>query len=259
MHGQFKLSEMQDIGGCRAVVATVDQVYRIAERYGESDFEHELDYTNDYIKGPNARSGYRSLHLVYRHRSRARPAYNGQRIEVQLRTSLQHTWATAVETADIFLREALKAKRGSPEWTRFFILMSSVFASWENCRRVPRTPPEMNVLKTELASLVDRLDVLNRFRSFQTSLRVMEKYRPKGNLYSVLLLNPAAGTVTIYDFRPSEFEKASETYAGLERNKPEGGDVLLVKADNAASIRRMYPFYFPTTEEFRKCVRRAIS
>jgi hypothetical protein len=258
-HGQFKLSEMQDIGGCRAVVDTVEQVYRIAERYEDSDFQHELDYRNDYIEGPNARSGYRSLHLIYKHRSRARPVYNGQRIEVQLRTSLQHTWATAVETADIFLREGLKAKRGSPDWTRFFILMSSVFASWENCRRVPRTPPDMGALKAELAALSKKLDVFSKFRSFQASLRVMERHRRKGNLYSVLVLNPAARMVTIYDFLPSAFEQASKLYVEIERNKPEGGDVLLVKADDAASIRRMYPSYFPTTKEFLECVRRAIS
>ena len=41
-------------------------------------------------------------------------------IEIQLRTSLQHAWATVVETVDAFTNENLKFGAGSDDWKRFF-------------------------------------------------------------------------------------------------------------------------------------------
>ncbi|MBU6438396.1 MAG: hypothetical protein KGQ77_12790, partial [Betaproteobacteria bacterium] len=59
-------------------------------------------------------------------------AFNNQKIEVQLRTRLQHAWATAVEIVDAFtgqaLKSGLKLNSGDPKWRRFFALMSSVIA-----------------------------------------------------------------------------------------------------------------------------------
>jgi len=45
------------------------------------------------------------------------------RIEVQFRSQLQRAWATALETAAIFLQQDLKAGQGDKRWLRFFVLM----------------------------------------------------------------------------------------------------------------------------------------
>ena len=64
----LKLSRMQDTGGCRAIVPTVDDAFRIASDFAGSRIRHErLDYKN-YIDDPR-RSGYRGLHLVYAYES----------------------------------------------------------------------------------------------------------------------------------------------------------------------------------------------
>ncbi len=52
-------------------------------------------------------------------------------IEVQLRTRLQHNWATAVETVGIFTGEALKSSQGNEDWQDFFRLVSTWFAHKE--------------------------------------------------------------------------------------------------------------------------------
>src|SRR5262249_17064151 len=46
------LSEMQDIGGCRAVVSTVGQVLTLVERFKTGKFQHVLDREDDYIREP---------------------------------------------------------------------------------------------------------------------------------------------------------------------------------------------------------------
>lgn len=118
---KLKLSEIQDIGGCRAVVRNIPAIVRLVNRYDDSRAMHKFDYKNDYILKPKP-SGYRGVHLIYRYQSEKYQTHNGLRIEIQLRSPLQHAWATAVETVGIFTGQALKSNLGSDDWKRFFTL-----------------------------------------------------------------------------------------------------------------------------------------
>jgi putative GTP pyrophosphokinase len=104
----MKLSQMQDIGGCRAVMPTVRDVRTLESLIETSVTKNpsnrpERVKTYDYIKNPKV-DGYRSIHFVFKYRSSSkhRQVYNGLRIEIQLRSQLQHAWATAVETVSTF-------------------------------------------------------------------------------------------------------------------------------------------------------------
>ena len=107
----MKLSQMQDIGGCRAVVETVNRVDELVKHYMESDIKHKLLNKDDYIRQPKS-SGYRSIHLIYKYFSDKKATHNGLRIELQVRSQLQHAWATAVETVGTFIQQALKSSQG---------------------------------------------------------------------------------------------------------------------------------------------------
>lgn len=246
----LKLSEIQDIGGCRSVVSTVEQVYRLVSRYKDSEIKHTFEYENDYIQQPRS-SGYRSVHRIYRHFSRTRPMYNGLRIEIQLRSQLQHTWATAVETSDTMLSMALKSNRGEKDWKRFFILMGSAIALRENCPPVQNSHKTESSLKPAIQELATKLDVLNRLRNFGTYLQVTQGGGGAGNHYQVLVLDPTANTLIIYGFRASQSEEAYAQYLQMERTKPSGGDVVLVAVADMAAIRRAYPNYHLDTQAFR--------
>lgn len=95
-----RLSQMQDIGGCRAVVRTNAMVGELTRAFQKSDLKHKLVGTDNYIEKPK-QSGYRGVHLVYRYNSDKKTTYNGLNIEIQLRSQLQHAWATAVETVGL--------------------------------------------------------------------------------------------------------------------------------------------------------------
>ena len=135
----MQLTTMQDIGGVRAILNEVNDVYKLAGEYkNKSRFKHELVKEYDYIANPRDEDGYRSLHLIYKYRNTQHPGYDGLRLELQIRTRLQHTWATAVETMDTLLGQALKYRQGDQEWQDFFAITSSAFAYMEDCHPIPR-------------------------------------------------------------------------------------------------------------------------
>ena len=107
----LKFSEMQDIGGCRAVVNTVGSVDRLVQAYDRSRIKHRLLDSDDYIGAPK-KSGYRGYHLIYGYHSDKKTTYNELKIELQIRSNLQHIWATAVETVGTFTQQALKSSQG---------------------------------------------------------------------------------------------------------------------------------------------------
>ena len=157
----LRLSQMQDIGGCRCVVPSIRSVYRLDRSYRQSRLRHDLVHIDDYIKKPKV-SGYRGVHLVYRYASDTNPDFNGLKVEMQLRTRLQHAWATAVETVSTFTYSSLKSGIGDDRWLRFFALMGTVMARREKQPAVPGTPESETELRSELRAHVNDLDIFGR-------------------------------------------------------------------------------------------------
>ncbi|MFC4256737.1 hypothetical protein GRI97_15570 [Altererythrobacter xixiisoli] len=153
----MRMTQMQDIAGCRAVFSRLSQVYRLVQAYKTGSFDHKYRNEKDYIQNPKP-DGYRSFHLVYEYMGTAKTAaYNGLRVEIQIRTQAQHAWATAVEAVGIFTKQAVKSSQGDEDWLQFFALMSSAIASMEKTPCVPGTPTNKIALRNELEKLTLKL------------------------------------------------------------------------------------------------------
>lgn len=90
------LATMQDLGGCRAVLGSIEELRRVEARLKK---RRPPVRVNDYITTPRS-SGYRGVHVIV--------DYHGRNIEVQLRTKVMHEWAITVERLSGRLRENLK-------------------------------------------------------------------------------------------------------------------------------------------------------
>ena len=135
------LRSMQDIGGCRAVVATEKKLRQsVRELRRRREFRTELGAfrVKDYIKNPKP-DGYRSYHLVGRFSGEDKMP---RKIEIQIRTKIQHYWATAVEIVDIFTGQALKSNRGDAKWADFFREISLQFSLIDGIHIVDALPFE---------------------------------------------------------------------------------------------------------------------
>ncbi len=100
----MQLSTMQDIGGCRGVVPDRETAYRLAEQWQRHLMVGTVRRVDDYLSRPR-QSGYRAVHVIVE--------YEGLPIEVQIRTTLQNEWASAVEGLAKSRGEDLKRDRGS--------------------------------------------------------------------------------------------------------------------------------------------------
>ena len=116
---EMRLGGMQDIGGFRIVVNDIDALHSVKKILTEQvPRSFDLIKIMDYVQTPKE-SGYRSIHFIYKYKS-ADSNTDGAKIELQVRTRLQHSWAMAVETAGLITRTPLKSSMGSDEWLDFF-------------------------------------------------------------------------------------------------------------------------------------------
>ena len=258
----LRLSRMQDIGGCRAVVPTVANMRTLRMLIRKSQFKHKFERENDCVATPKD-DGYRSVHLIYRYHSDRTTDYEGLRIEVQLRTQLQHCWATAVETVGQFRQEMLKSDEGDEDWLRFFALMGTAIALREGCPGVPETPGSGKKLIDELRHYAEKLDVINQLTSYQTALRIaptlIKSPNLRGRHYFLLEFDPVVSTIEVRGYKKSEVEEASRAYQKLERTSfgMPGPNVVLVSVDRAAALQRAFPNFFLDTRMFLDEVTRA--
>ncbi len=235
---RMQLARMQDLGGCRATLPTVEQVRALREAYLDSGSEHKLVRDIDYMERPKP-SGYRGVHLVYRYRSD--DPFNGLLIEIQIRSRPQHAWATAVETAGAFLRDALKFSEGEEEWLRFFALAGSALALREGCPPVPDTPSAESALHREVRDHAARLDVAARMREYGRLIHDMSTLERIGAYYFLLERRPEERTTLVIPYERSELEQAAADYLAFEE---EGRDTVLVSTDSLQEVRRAYPNYW---------------
>jgi hypothetical protein len=244
-----KLTQIQDIGGCRVVFQTVANVRAFAEiRSSDSKTFSFHGNPKDYITNPKP-TGYRSYHLVYHYISDT-PSYNGLKIELQVRTKLQHMWATAVETVSTFNRLPLKSGGidANSDWSRFFVLASGAFAAWEKTPRVPDTPDNYAVLKKELSALTQKLNVTNVLNAWRTALNILPAEKVTKTIAYMLTLDVASKTFSYRALKESELPSAEAQR--LETEKTTGKDVVIVRVGSMAYLKKAYPNYFADTADF---------
>lgn len=258
----MKLSQMQDIGGCRAVLGSNVEVNDLTRFYeGQSKIKHPLSSKDDYISEPQ-KSGYRGVHFVYRYYSDKgyTTIYNGMKIEMQLRTQVQHAWATAVETVGTFVGQALKSSMGDEDWRRFFALMSTSIALRENTPHVPDTTENRTELRDELRELANKLNVQNRLQTYGRALQAVRQREEKAQYY-LLELDAATTRLTISSFKMEEMEEAELRYQQVEkmtRDNPER-DAVLVSVDSLSALERAFPNYFADTRVFVQLLKQELS
>lgn len=264
----MRLSQMQDIGGCRAVVSNIDAVDSLVNLFREGvaknpSGRHKMVSIRDYIADPKE-DGYRSIHYAFRYRSASpeRSTWNDLRIEIQIRSQLQHAWATAVETVDTFTGQSLKFALGSnigdPQWRRFFALMGSAIALREKRALVPGTPADTD-LTAELRHVANATQAETVLSRLSETIRVIESAQiQKDAVEYLLILNVRSKSIEIIAFSRRELPILEDYYLGLEKNADPDLQVVQVSVEDVTALRTAYPNYYLDTRAFVEALRSAV-
>jgi len=252
-YNDMELGRMHDIGGLRAIVKSVQAVRELEKKYISSKSKHILKRTYDYIAEPKE-SGYRGIHLVYENQSPKNSDIDGLLIEIQLRSQLQHLWATAVETVGFFYQEALKSSQGNAVWLEFFQLVSAVFAYEEH------ELPHSSLRHLSEEDLLCQLKQFDKDHGIMQQLDVIQITKILQNLslfhnlaYLVLETSVSSTTTKGYPFSADQQESASLVYRQLEQSKNcKSGQshVVLVSVDSVKKIEKAYPNFFLDVRDF---------
>jgi len=257
-HPMMQLTTMQDIGGVRAVLGTVESAYKLAEEYRNNKrLFHELVQEKNYIESPRNEDGYRSIHLIYKYRNKNAPEYDGLRLELQIRTKLQHTWATAVETMGTFLGQALKSRQGDREWIDFFAVTSAAFAHQERSPLIPRYS-HLSAKETflEVAKAEAGLGAFEKMGAFSAAIHNIVKQKGASWSYHLIVLNSLEKVVNITAYNRDSFTQALKDYSEVEAEAAQGKKIepVLVSAGPIDKLRQAYPNFFLDITEFIRIV-----
>lgn len=248
----MQLSRMQDIAGVRVIVSDLQELYLLAEKLKGPDFRHEFKNEKDYVQNPKE-SGYRGIHLIYKYNNPNKPDANGLFIEVQLRTKLQHTWATAVETMSTFLGTHLKFNEGQQKWLKYFALTSSAFSFIEKTPAIPN----FNKL-TEFDTLQMALYEYN-YNKIKYSLSAYSIAADfictkvdESKKYHIVTLDTESRKVNIQSFGEIQIDIANKKYTEIERNSTAEStkQSVLVSTESIHELQDGFPNYFLDIRSF---------
>lgn len=231
-----RLAQMQDVGGCRAILETPNEVAAAAERIKQRTLPHyEVISESDYREHGRSDTGYRAWHLVLDR--------DGKKIEVQLRTLRQQAWAEAVERAANRSGFALKAGDGPTELIEFFRLASDAFHELDAGRALPAHRCEK---LRDLRPLVDKYLPPVDTKGLRPSAKIRrQRFRTRLNNWLIVYDWRNARFIAWSDLGP-DTAAAAETYASFEERYEynDGYEVVLVGADSTDTIKRTHAHYF---------------
>ncbi len=251
---QSGLGTMQDIGGLRIVVPNMSSLNK-ALAFITTNIPDCFELTKapmNYIEAPKEVSGYRSIHFVYRYHSLNNDV-DGMKIELQLRTKLQHSWAMAVETAELITGTALKSSQGDENWITFFKIVSSLFAIKEKTP-ILKEHSEMQYKMKDLMTQLYSLNIDQHFNDTLKALRATNTFAKKENYtdgYYILDINFNNKRIRIKAFPKENEQQASAFYSQLEKGVEKNNNaVVLVSVPQMQELQEAYPSYFLDTSEF---------
>jgi ppGpp synthetase/RelA/SpoT-type nucleotidyltranferase len=243
------LNRLEDIAGARIIAPSFDNVLEVKEALSgiDSEFIPSSRPTRDYMYPESHDTGYRGIHVIYQYNGKE-TCFKNLHIELQIRSKIQHAWATAVEIIDTFTGQTLKAGTGDPEWQNFFLLVSNAFASIEI--------EDYQLEKKDyegLRKLCSKLDILNRLRAFSQLIKQKKEFgKEEDPSYFILSLDSDEKSIHLYSFSQEEVNDAQKHYEYLEiENRANYNvDVVLVSSSSLDDLKSAYPNYFADTNHF---------
>ncbi len=140
----IRLSQMQDIAGCRIVVRDIQKQDSVVKKLREI-------FTSASVMDRRVKPshGYRAVHIIINNLNKA--------IEVQIRTELQHGWSEFSEKLSDKIDPAIKYGGGSKETQKMLYGISILINNYEGIEiniQDKKSRKRLSSLRKEIANLI---------------------------------------------------------------------------------------------------------
>jgi tetratricopeptide (TPR) repeat protein len=176
-------------------------------------------------------------------------------VELQIRSKIQHSWATAVEVVGTFTKQALKSSKGDADWLAYFKFASAEFSKLEGYADTSDIFKGIDTYE-ELKKLALSLEVDTKLRAFNVAIKNLDTKKEDGVGYYILILKLEENLIQIARFNKNQFTEATDYYnAAEEKYKDDiSKDLVMVSASSLKALKKAYPNYFSDTIEFSKYI-----
>ncbi|RDU65803.1 hypothetical protein CQA53_05785 [Helicobacter didelphidarum] len=259
-----RLTQMQDILGFRIVtdnnLQNVYMIKDILENSFKQNTEFIFDTVDDYIQQPKE-DGYRCLHLIIK-------VQNRYYVEIQIKTKLQHLWATSLEVISTIKDKDFKHEYKNDQLNLFFKNISQIIDWHENysSKMQITLKSKVKIIKILYSKYLKEIEVISKYSSnikeVLDALKIDNKKIPK-NIIFTLDVNRAIdaiegkGSDNILKINAFDSEKEALTSYNqreLKRYK-DGADIVLISSYSLDDLEKNYPNYYLDCDEFIRCIK----
>lgn len=242
-----RLTQLQDIGGCRVIVQKnkdVDSVFAYLTERAATEAGFNIQRVTDYREKGRDDTGYRSLHVMMER--------NGFNLELQIRSRIQHYWSESIERTSVIYGHHLKEKEGAQEVIDYFKHLSDVFYEIE-AGREPSTQQKLQIdtLRQSCEAIISSSDKHKVFDSFVNegvikTLTEKENRNPSGLNNWILIFDWNQGAFVSWDIVGQDPNAAVSSYVAYEHQYPaeQGYEVVLIGSSEIATVRQTHSHYF---------------
>ena len=242
-----RLTQLQDIGGCRIIVdknTDVDELKSfITTRLASAGFAKVLRET-DYRDLGRDDTGYRALHLLL--------DVKGYKIELQLRSRIQHYWSESIERTSVVYGKRLKEHEGDQVVLDYFKAFSNALHTIETNHSLPRDMEISLENKRLLAEMLIEQAAQSKALSGHVNsdiVRTMvetESKNPSDLNNWILVFDWNDGNFVAWDIVGRIAEDAVEKYSQYERDFPEEEkyEVVLIGTSSISTVPQTHSHYF---------------
>jgi hypothetical protein len=248
----MQLSMMDDVAGARVVLESIEQVQKLYGLIKENSSKNKLLKVNNYLSNPKL-DGYRGIHLVYRtNRSLA------VQLELQIRTKLQHIWATAVEVFGTIVKTSFKTGEGEDDWRRFFKLLSTKFAQKEKSPILSEyehlSKKQFDRMLIESIRSLNIIEKLNAYTADYSSDWGSKRKQGRMGKYALLTLNNIVNTTEVTFYAAKDRLAGLKRYSELEKKHLNDEDLnfVFISVNDMNKLQQAYPNYFMDTQALIK-------
>lgn len=241
-----RLTQLQDIGGCRIIVEKnegVDRLIDFIKKNVENNASFELKRITDYREQGRDQTGYRSAHLLLQR--------DGRSIELQIRSRIQHYWSESIERTSVIYGQHLKEQEGDPVVINYFKHLSDIFYEIESGRDPSvQDKVKLDQMREQAQTIIYDADRNRIFNSAINEDIVRTLAATQGNEGSltnwIMVFNWNSGEFVTWDIVGRNTESAKEKYTQYENqfSSDSGFEVVMIGASDIATVRQTHSHYF---------------